>query len=180
MIGGPIGERQGWLGRVVDGFARVRTGLLTIIVITTLLLLWLIVSFWIDAYVQRRDAVLTLAATELDAGLWLLVQASSRELVVSETLLSRPDAASEDDLGGLGRARRDTDLAIDNVVSAPSLRGLVRSAGALAAFEARTAAMVETRGLVDVAISRASRDRDGESRKAWWSAHTGFVDALGR
>jgi signal transduction histidine kinase len=139
----------------------VRNSLFAITAVSLALLLWLIISFWVEAFIQRRDAVRTLNSTDVSG--YLLDGATSwaSERLLTHIALNSRVEASPSMIGQIKAARQQGDealaTAMEEIRGDPVMRGLARRAPDV---EMRRDVVNELRDAVDAVIAKPMGDRD--------------------
>ena len=139
----------------------VRNSLFAITAVSLALLLWLIISFWVDAFIQRRDAVRILNSAEVSGHLLDSATAWAAERLLTHVALNAPDAAPASEIDRIKALRRDSGAALATPLKEIREDPLWRSqADRVAGVEKRQDEVERLRDLVDTAIARPARERD--------------------
>ena len=169
----------------------VRNSLLAISALATALILWLITSFWYDAYLQRTDAARILQNTSIEDDLIGAAHAWATERLLVQAALNATAAASEESRTRIRKLRDGSDaliaLAFENLrLSLADRRSRTRFAQdvdhlrVLAEVESQVENLHTLRQTIDAQISMPSTDRDPETVNAWLPTITDVIVATQR
>jgi|GEM_PF-2468041 len=139
----------------------VRNSLFAITGVTLALLSWLIISFWVDAFIQRRDAVRILKSADLGGYLIDGANALTEERLLTHVALNTPGAATPTVIADLSAAREESDralaVALGEIRDSPPMSAEVERIGQV---EHRGDLIERLRDQVDQAIASPLADRD--------------------
>lgn len=173
-LGGGGGQPRGTSGLV--RLLTVRNSLLAIGLITTSLLLWLVISFWTDAYTQRRDAEQILASTELGSRLHAVVQILAAERLLTHAALHSPNAANAGTLDRIAEGRARGNEIFDRTTRALRAAGnAVEYLHLVSAMEHRFGFLAALRIRVDRELKKAFADRNGNVLRDWFPGVTALI-----
>ncbi len=132
----------------------VRNSLLAITGLSLALLVWLVTSFWLEAYIQRRDAVRISRSTDVSGFLLDSATAWSAERLLTHVALNQPDPASGSVTTRLAALRRESDralaVALEEILADPVTDGAVER---VARVKDHLRDINRLRGMVDQAVS---------------------------
>lgn len=146
----------------------VRNSLLSISVVMTALIIWLIVSFWIAAYVQRDDAKRVLNYIELSEKITISLEALSAERILVRLALIEREPATVEVINQIKAHRNRGNGELREVISTLSEPGHSparsrQAAAARAAFE-RLQSMRET---ADAEMAKPAKQREPSVEPRW-------------
>ena len=157
----------------------VRNSLLTISAVGTAIILWLIISFWVDAYLQRTEAAAILAINRIEDRLLAAGRGWAAERVLTNvSLLARePMAAHQGARLKVLRREADRNVAQAFALITPNLaRGSIRG-HALEELRLAIKSLERLREKADRALQRPRPDRDRQAVAQW---QPGISEAIHR
>lgn len=154
----------------------VRNSLFAITAASLALLLWLILSFWMDAFIQRRDAERILRSADASGFLLESATAWAAERLLTHVALHAPDAAEAPEIARIKALRTDSDRAL-----ATSMKQ-IRDDPIMQARAKRVARVMDKRrevdrlrGLVDAMIVKPDVERDAAVIEAFFPRITELI-----
>jgi signal transduction histidine kinase/CheY-like chemotaxis protein len=139
----------------------VRNSLFAITAVSLALLLWLIISFWVDAFNQRRDAERILKSAEVSGHLLDSATAWAAERLLTHVALNTSGLPKSSVIAQIKTARGDSDNALATAMKEIGLDPIMRArTGHIAEVNTQTEGINQLRGLVDTMITIPLSDRD--------------------
>lgn len=159
----------------------VRNSLLAIATASLALLLWLIISFWMDAFIQRRDAARILKSAEFSGHLLDSATYWAAERLLTHVALNAPDAADESMIARIRALRGDSDAALATALQEIRADSIMQArADRVADVEKRRGEVDRLRGLVDTMITKPPSARDKAVVEAFFPRITDLIMAVER
>ena len=158
-----------------------RNSLFAITGVSLALFSWLIISFWVDAFIQRRDAERILKSADLGGYLIDGANALATERLLTHVALNTPEAATSAMVEDIAAARRESDralsVALGEIHGAPPMNAEVERIGQAE----RHGALIESlRARVDQAIAEPMGERDKAAVETFFPGITAAIMDLER
>lgn len=158
-----------------------RNSLLAITGVSLVLLSWLIISFWVDAFIQRRDSMRILKSADLGGYLIDGANALASERLLTHVALNTADVAGPEVVEDLAAAREESDralsVALDEIRDSPPMNAEVERIGEV---ERHGGLIKSLRARVDRAIAKPRDDRDKNVVEAFFPGITATIMDLER
>jgi len=159
----------------------VRNSLLAISAITTVLLLWLITSFWVDAFKQRQDAERILRSTEFGAELLTSTYVWAAERVLTQVALFSPAPTTPVQMNDILDQRQIADQSFRAAIAGlRTIHNADQHEKLIAAIESHHQGLQAIRKQVDQQIAKPTDDRNEDVRLAWFQAITDLITEAAR
>jgi signal transduction histidine kinase/DNA-binding response OmpR family regulator len=154
----------------------VRNSLFAITAASLALLLWLIISFWVDAFIQRRDAVRILKSAEVSGHLLDSATSWAVERLLTHVALHAPDAADPSAIARIKTLRAESEAALATALQQIREDPIMQARhDRVASVEKRRDEMDGLRGLVDAQIVKPRSERDKAVVEAYFPRITDLI-----
>jgi signal transduction histidine kinase/CheY-like chemotaxis protein len=154
----------------------VRNSLFAISAASIALLFWLIISFWVDAFIQRRDAVRILKSADVSGYMLESATAWAAERLLTHVALNEPNPAEPSTVARIKTLRRDSDIAFATTLKEIRDDPIMQArAGRVAGVEKTRDEVNRLRGLVDTLIAVPIIERDQEVIETFFPRITDLI-----